>query len=40
MAEMSVPAWPIPIQNTKLTIPNAQPTGTLLPHVPMPCMTV
>ena len=27
MAEMSVPAWPIPIQNTKLVMSQAQPTG-------------
>src|SRR3989304_309162 len=25
-AEMSVPAWPMPIQNTKLVISNAHPT--------------
>src|SRR5215470_12191865 len=36
IAEMSVPACPIPIQNTKLVIPHAQPTGMLFPHVPTP----
>src|SRR6185369_8277552 len=36
MALISVPAWPIPIQNTKLTIGNAQATGIMLPHTPMP----
>ena len=27
IAEISVPAWPIPIQNTKLTMGQPQPTG-------------
>ncbi len=36
MAEMSVPACPIPTQNTKLVMSNAQPTVRLRPHVPMP----
>jgi len=27
MAEMSVPAWPIPTQNTKLMMNEPQPTG-------------
>jgi len=40
MALISVPAWPIPIHQTKLMIPNAQPTGMLLPHIPMPFATV
>jgi hypothetical protein len=31
IAEMSVPAWPMPIHQTKLMMSNAQPTGTLLP---------
>ena len=35
-AEISVPAWPIPIHQTKLMMPNAQPTGMLLPQTPMP----
>ena len=36
IALISVPACPIPIHQTKLMIPNAQPTGMLLPHSPMP----
>ena len=36
MAEMSVPAWPMPIHQTKLMMSKAQPTGTLLPQMPMP----
>ena len=40
MAEMNVPAWPIPIHQTKLMIANAQATGMLLPHRPMPVKTV
>src|SRR5262245_21337174 len=36
MAEMSVPAWPIPIQNTKFVMSHAQPTGTLSPQTPIP----
>jgi hypothetical protein len=27
IAEINVPAWPIPIHQTKLMISNAQPTG-------------
>ena len=34
--EISVPAWPIPIQKTKFVMSHAQPTGLLLPHTPMP----
>ena len=37
---MNVPAWPMPTQNTKLMIANAHPTGTLVPHTPMPVATV
>ena len=37
MAEISVPAWPMPIQKTKLVMSNAQPTGTLRPQMPIPC---
>jgi hypothetical protein len=33
---MSVPAWPMPIQKTKLVMSNAQPTVRLRPHTPMP----
>src|SRR2546426_12344588 len=36
IAEMSVPAWPIPIQKTKFVMSNAQPTVELSPHVPIP----
>src|SRR5437764_284154 len=36
MAEMSVPAWPMPIENTKLVMSNAHATGTLLPQTPTP----
>ena len=36
MAEISVPAWPMPIHQTKLMMPKAQPTGMLLPQAPMP----
>src|ERR1700704_1964564 len=39
IAEISVPACPIPIQNTKLVMSHAQPTGRLLPHTPMPVAT-
>ena len=39
-AEMKVPACPMPIQNTKCTIPSAHPTGMLLPQVPIPSPTV
>jgi hypothetical protein len=36
MAEISVPACPMPIHQTKLMMSNAQPTGTLLPQMPTP----
>src|SRR5947207_15628132 len=36
MALMSVPAWPMPIQNTKFVMSNAHATGMLLPHTPTP----
>jgi hypothetical protein len=36
MAEISVPAWPMPTQNTKLTIAQPQPTGLLRPQMPVP----
>ena len=36
IAEMSVPAWPMPIQNTKFVMSNAQPTVLFSPQVPMP----
>ena len=39
-AEMNVPAWPMPIHQTKLVMANAQATGMLLPQTPMPVVTV
>ena len=36
MAEISVPAWPMPIHHTKLVMAKPQPTGTLLPQMPTP----
>ena len=36
IAEIRVPACPIPIQNTKLTIAHPQLTGLLFPHSPTP----
>ena len=39
MAEMSVPAWPMPIQNTKFVISQAQPTGWFSPQTPTPFAT-
>ena len=36
IAEISVPAWPIPIHQTKLTIANPHPTGMLIPQIPTP----
>ncbi len=36
MAEISVPAWPMPTQKTKLTIGKPQKTALLLPHTPVP----
>jgi hypothetical protein len=36
IAEISVPAWPMPTQNTKLTMSKPQPTGLLLPQTPTP----
>jgi len=36
MAEMSVPAWPMPIHQTKLMMPNPQATGVLGPQMPIP----
>ena len=39
IAEISVPACPIPIQKTKLTIAKPQPTGLFTPHTPTPLST-
>src|SRR6185295_18539277 len=36
IAEISVPAWEMPIQKTKFVMSNAQNTGQLSPHTPMP----
>src|SRR6185436_2279281 len=36
IAEISVPAWPMPTQNTKLVMSHAQPTGWLRPQTPIP----
>src|SRR5687768_2560041 len=36
MAEISVPAWPMPIHQTKLMMSKPQPTVWLLPQTPMP----
>ena len=38
IAEISVPAWPIPIHQTKLTIAKPQPTGMLIAQMPTPLM--
>src|SRR5580700_9190119 len=38
IAEISVPAWPIPIHQTKLTMANPQPIGILMPQIPTPLM--
>ena len=36
IAEISVPACPMPTQNTKFVMSHAQPTGTLSPQMPIP----
>src|SRR5262245_7304007 len=36
IAENSVPAWPMPIHQTKFVMSNAQPTGMSLPQIPIP----
>ena len=36
MAEISVPAWPMPIHHTKLTMAKPQPMGMVTPQMPMP----
>src|SRR4029453_10441155 len=36
IAEISVPACPIPTQNTKFVMSQAQPPGTLSPQMPIP----
>lgn len=39
IAEISVPAWPIPIQNTKLVMSQPQNTVLVMPHTPTPVET-
>ena len=39
IAEISVPAWPIPIQKTKLTIAQPQLAGFASPQTPVPVAT-
>ena len=39
IAEISVPAWPMPTQNTKFVMSQAQPTGMLRPQTPIPSQT-
>ena len=39
IAEISVPAWPMPIHQTKLMIAKPQPTGILMPQMPVPFMS-
>src|SRR5690349_8147472 len=36
MAEIRVPAWPIPIHQTKFVIANPHATGTFTPQMPTP----
>ena len=36
IAEIRVPAWPMPIHQTKLMMAKAQPMGTLTPQIPTP----
>ena len=36
IAEISVPAWPIPIHQTKLTIANPHIDRLLMPQIPTP----
>ena len=33
---MKVPAWPMPIHQTKLAMAKPQPTGMFTPHTPTP----
>jgi hypothetical protein len=39
IAEISVPAWPMPIHQTKLMIAKPQPTGMLTPQIPVPLIS-
>jgi hypothetical protein len=38
IAEISVPAWPIPIQKTKFVMSHAHATGIIKPHTPTPVL--
>ena len=38
IAEIRVPAWPMPTHHTKLTMAKPQATGILMPHTPTPLM--
>ena len=38
MAEIKVPAWPIPIHHTKLTMAKPHPLGIWRPQIPVPFM--
>ena len=38
MAEIRVPAWPMPTHQTKLTMSKPQATGMLMPQMPTPVM--
>ena len=38
MAEISVPAWPIPIHHTKLTMAKPHALGIWMPQMPTPRM--
>jgi len=37
-AEIKVPAWPIPIHQTKLTMAKPQATGMFTPQIPTPTL--
>ena len=39
IAEIRVPAWPMPIQNTKFTIGQPHITRLVFPHTPTPVLT-
>jgi hypothetical protein len=39
IAEINVPAWPMPIHQTKFVMSKAHPTGMLLPQMPIPFVT-
>jgi len=38
-AEISVPAWPMPIQKTRFAMSKPQPIGLLRPQTPTPVET-